>query len=379
MEPKIVSAGYVSLDITPSFAEQKGRSLKDILRPGQLVEVGKANFSGGGSVTNTGLAMQFFGADTTLIAKVGDDQFGDILRGEYRKRGVEPSFLVSKEDETSYTIAIAVPGSDRVFLADAGANDTLTADEIDETSFMDAQIFHFGYPTLMRQFYQNGGQECVKLYKKIKKAGIITSLDTAMVDPQSLAGAQDWHQIFTDLLPHVDLFLPSFEEICALIWPEKYAQLMEKADGDDVCLHLSLHEDVEPLAERIMAYGCRMVMLKCGAAGLYLKTSTEDVMRSIFEAKIPDACVKEWADQSVFQKSFVPDKIVSGTGAGDTAIAAFLYSLALGKSPKVCLENAAGTGSMNLTHYGSLSGLLPIEQLRERIDAGWATQDLIED
>lgn len=41
------------------------------------------------------------------------------------------------------------------------------------------------------------------------------------------------------------------------------------------------------------------------------------------------------------------------------------------------VKNAAATGAMNLTEYDSLSGLLPIEALRRRIDGGWERQHLI--
>ena len=100
---RIVVAGYVSCDITPSFegqGEKSGR-LSDYIRPGALVEVGKATIAPGGCVTNTGLALQFFGADTVLMAKIGDDAFGRTLRESYAARGAKADFVVSPDTETS--------------------------------------------------------------------------------------------------------------------------------------------------------------------------------------------------------------------------------------------------------------------------------------
>ena len=84
-----------------------------------------------------------------------------------------------------------------------------------------------------------------------------------------------------------------------------------------------------------------------------------------------------WGDLAIFQESFKPDRILSGTGAGDTAIAGFLYGLSSGMEPELCLKIAAGCGSMCITTYDTLSGLLPVDKLIERIRSGWETQHFI--
>lgn len=372
-EPKMTSAGYIALDITPTFPKgRKQKSLKEILRPGSLVEVGEAKIAVGGSVSNTGLALYKFGADTKLIAKIGKDNFGSVIVEEYRKHGVEPSFIISEEDSTSYTLAIAPPGCDRIFLTDPGANNTLNAQEILD-SLEDTEYFHFGYPTIMKKFFEDGGRETERLFRHAKGRGMVTSLDLTVVDQDSLAGQQDWKAIFRKVLPYVDFFVPSFEESCALFLPEKCEELRALSDGDDLCLHLSLGKDVKPLAEEIMKYGCKGVLIKCGAAGLYLKTGDQALMD-----KVGGAFKKEgWGSVDYFAESYVPDRIASGTGAGDTAIAAFLYSMAKGFTPEECANHAAGTGAMNITEYDSLSGILPIPELMKKIASGWERQHLI--
>lgn len=42
--------------------------------------------------------------------------------------------------------------------------------------------------------------------------------------------------------------------------------------------------------------------------------------------------LEEWEENEGFEKSFVPEKVLSGTGAGDTSIAAFLVSTLEGSS-----------------------------------------------
>ena len=67
-ERKAVVAGHICLDITPVFPEKRGDNLKtgeerqekveNLLKPGNLVNVGTAQVNTGGVVANTGLAMK---------------------------------------------------------------------------------------------------------------------------------------------------------------------------------------------------------------------------------------------------------------------------------------------------------------------------------
>lgn len=373
---KIIVAGHVALDLTPSFPKEGGsrRKLSDWIRPGKLVDVGKAMFSPGGCVTNTGLALHAFGADVELIAKIGDDAFGRQIEETYRSFGAEPHFIVSEEDTTSYTIVIAPPGCDRCFLHDSAANHSFTSADLDYTEIAKAQFFHFGYPQIMRGFYRNGAAELIKMYRKVKELGLVTSMDAVAIDANGDAAKEDWKQILTEVLPYVDFFVPSIEELCFMLDRGRYEEWQERAGDEDVCLHLSLEHDIKPVAQQALALGCRAILLKCGAAGMYLATSGEAAMQQIADCFDGTG----WGSLSMFEESFLPDRLLSGTGAGDTSIAAFLYGLANGFSPKACLEIAAGTGASCITEYDALTGLLPIDKLQEKIAGGWEKQHFIQ-
>lgn len=84
---KAVVAGHICLDITPAFAGQKRNRLDEILLPGKLAEVGEANIHCGGAVSNTGLAMKALGAEVSLVGKIGDDDFGRVLRRQLGEHG----------------------------------------------------------------------------------------------------------------------------------------------------------------------------------------------------------------------------------------------------------------------------------------------------
>lgn len=371
---KIVVAGHVSLDITPKFnMYAKVNPIGDMIRPGKLISVGKAAIAPGGCVTNTGLALKKFGADVSLIAKVGNDEFADILYAKYREQGVEPDFIVSKEDATSYTIVLAPKGCDRAFLHDSAANDSFKEADIDYEVIKGADYFHFGYPTLMREFYKEDKAELKNMFQKVKKYGLITSLDVAAIDPDSEPAKVDWNKRLHEVLPYVDFFVPSIEELCFMSDRDKYEDLQRRS-SDDVCMHLSLSKDIIPMAEKVLKFGCKGVLIKCGAAGLFLMTAEESRMKELSDR----INVKEWSDKKLFQNSYVPDRILSGTGAGDTSIAAFIYGLCNEMTPEETLKIAAGTGASCITEYDTLSGLLQVEVLKNKIQNGWKEQIFIQ-
>ena len=266
---------------------------------------------------------------------------------------------------------LAPRGLDRFFLHDPGCNDTFGYEDVDLQKAGEAVHFHFGYPPIMRRFYQDDGEELVRLYKKIKSMGLTTSLDLVAVDPDSEAAGKDWETILERVLPYVDFFLPSIEELGYMLDRPMYCRWQERAGGEDVTGILSLKEDVEPLASRALSMGARCVLLKCGAAGMYLKTAPGPVWKEC----LPDFA--GWEDVSHFEDSYVPDCVLSGTGAGDTSIAAFIKAMLDGCAPIECVRLAAATGASCVTAYDALSGLLSFGELRQKIKAGWEKQKVI--
>lgn len=223
----------------------------------------------------------------------------------------------------------------------------------------------------MRRFYLDDGEELVRLFKKVKSMGLTTSLDLVAVDPDSEAADMDWAKILERVLPYVDFFAPSIEELGYMLDRPLYCKWQETAGGGDVTGILSFKEDVEPLAARALSMGTRCVLLKCGAAGMYLKTAPEPVWKEVLPG------FTGWNDISHFEDSYVPDCILSGTGAGDTSIAAFIKAMLDGCEPLECARLAAATGASCVTAYDALSGLLPFEELRQKMEVGWEKQSII--
>ena len=364
---KVIAAGHICLDITPVFpAGKQYDSLSALLVPGKLIQTEAADVHTGGSVANTGLALKLLGCDVALMGKVGDDAFGTMIRNILAQYGAG-GLLVDPESSTSYSVVLAVPGQDRVFLHSPGANDTFTGTDIPEEALEDAALFHFGYPPLMRRTWENDGAELIALFRRIKDKGIATSLDLAAVDPSTPAGQADWEQILSGVLPYVDFFVPSFEELCWMLDRERYERLA--AGGKDMTDGLDLEREALPLAEKALALGCRAAMIKCGTSGMLLRTAGRTEMEKTGPWLGLDP--EEWNSRTVLQPCFKADTVRSGAGAGDTSIAAFLAAVLSGRKPAECVALACAEGACCVTTYDTISGLKPLDELEERIRKGW--------
>lgn len=373
MSKKVIAAGHICLDITPVLSHLSSNAAALALNPGRLTEAHGADIHTGGSVANTGLALKLLGCDVSLMGKVGRDSFGDMVCSLLEGSGAGQGMLRVSGESTSYSVVIALPGVDRIFLHDPGANNTFCADDIPDEALRDAALFHLGYPPLMRAMYESGGAGLIRLLEKVKAAGCAVSMDMAAISPGSDAAAADWDAILRRAIPLTDLFMPSAEELCFMLEPERLTEWQQRATGRDIAETLDMERDIRPLADKCMRYGAGVLVVKCGVAGLYCRTAGEE--RLSFLRGLSDECdVSEWADFEGHERCFKPTKALSATGAGDTSIAAFLAAVLRGFSPQRALRLAAAEGACCVEAYDSLSSLLSLDALEARINAGWERQ-----
>ena len=255
---KVMIAGHICLDITPMFEANTTSNNLNLLSPGKLIHVGNADVSTGGAVANTGLAMKFLGCDVRLAGKIGDDQFGDIIHNFLATHHCEEGLIIEKNMATSYSIVIAMPGVDRIFLHNPGTNNTFCSKDITDKMLEDISHFHFGYPPLMQTVYRNNGEELITIFKRIKEKGITTSLDMAAIDANTESGSIDWRAILEQVLPYVDFFVPSIEELCFMLDKDLYATWQQKANGCDIVEVITLDE-VKQLANQLIRMGTKEI------------------------------------------------------------------------------------------------------------------------
>ena len=189
MKKKVIAAGHICLDITPIFPGKKVAHLTDILSPGKLLTVKEADVHTGGSVANTGLAMKILGADVTLMGKIGADAFGDMVRNALKKYDAEQGMLIAEGESTSYSVILAIPGVDRIFLHNTGANDTFCAADIPREALEEASLFHFGYPSVMKSMYEKDGEELVNMMGEAQELPIKAGNEMTIIMMAGLQGA----------------------------------------------------------------------------------------------------------------------------------------------------------------------------------------------
>lgn len=343
---EIMVAGHLCLDIIPKWPVGS----LEALQPGRIVQVDGVAFSTGGAVSNTGIALRRLGFAPILVGRIGDDYFGQIVRQIYHDEGIDARYLaVSPGAGTSYSIVLSPPESDRAFLHYPGANDSFSPEDVDFTA-VPGGIFHFGYPPLMARMYQESGAALEELFSKAKEAGMITSLDMAMPDPNSPAGRAPWRAIIARTMPLIDIFLPSIDEI---------AFMLEKHDQE---LTLPL---VREAAAEILQMGVGMVGIKLGDQGLYLRTSSQ----------AGEAFGPAWAERELLAPCFLVEARGT-TGAGDTTIAGFLAGIARQKTAEETLTWATAVGAHCVEALSAVGGIPHLTQVEQRIEKGWPQRPL---
>ncbi len=356
-----VVAGHICLDIIPLVTHEQ-----IIFSPGRLLEIGPSVLSTGGPVSNTGLSLHKLGINTRLMGKVGDDLFGQAIQNiiaGYHPTLTEDMIVVGGE-ATSYSIILNPAGADRMFLHFSGCNDTFGADDINYEMLESARLFHFGYPPLMKRLIERDGAELIELFRKAKATGVTTSLDMTMPDPTSFSGGVDWPGILSTTLPYVDIFLPSIEEILFTLYRDRCEMRSENTADLPAALTPEL---VVSISEDLLSMGPKVVGLKLGCMGFYLRTANAQAWPEIGRARPQD--VGHWIGRELWSPCF-ETTVVGTTGAGDTTIAGFLAALLRGQSPEESVTMACAVGACNVEAPDALSGVQSWDQTQSRI-SGW--------
>jgi sugar/nucleoside kinase (ribokinase family) len=366
--PLVVVAGNIVLDLTPPLLIPEDRAFRDMLTGGHVVELGPLVSRPGGAVSNTGISLHRLGVPVYLIGQIGDDLQGRELKRIFEAEGVEGIRLSVTSQHTAYTIVLAPPGTDRIFLHYPGANDHFSADDIDWEIVERAGIFHIGYPAFLPRLYANGGRPLAALLERAKAMGVTTSIDMCMVPPDSDRAAQDWPAILARILPLTDILLPGAEEMMFFVQREVYEALRARAGGGPV-LPAITPGHVAALGGRLIEMGAGIVGLKMGERGMYARTGSAERLGRF--GRIRPAGPGGWACREMWQPSLRPRRFATATGAGDAAVAGFLAALMRGCSLPDCLLAAAALGAQNLEAVDATSSIRSWPETIRLLEAGW--------
>ena len=137
----------------------------------------------GGAPCNVLAMLNKLGRKTAFIGKVGDDQFGKLLRDTITNIGIEAKGLVMDQDiHTTLAFVHTYPDGDRdfSFYRNPGADMMLTKDEIQEDLIRDSRIFHFGTLSSTHEGVREATRYAIDV---AKEAGCIVSFDPNLRPP----------------------------------------------------------------------------------------------------------------------------------------------------------------------------------------------------
>lgn len=368
-----VVAGHICLDIIPRMLPLEGSDFQSAFVPGRLINVSDAAISTGGPVSNTGIAMHKLGITVALMGKVGRDFFGDAILELLKEYGADRTMTVVDDNSTSYTVVIAPPGIDRIFLHNPGVNNTFDHKDVRFDVVEQARLFHLGYPPLMQALYRNEGRELIEIFRGAKEAGATTSLDMSLPDLSSESGAVAWDGIVRSVIPYVDIYVPSVEETLFMLDRERFLARKSEAGARDVLDFITI-EDVTGLGETLLEQGAKIVVLKCGHRGIYVCSADASRMETMGRAK-PDS-LDGWCSRRLWEPAWRVEKLASAAGSGDSAIAGFLSAFLRGEELLSCMKYACMVGAHNVQELDAVSGVRSWEDTTrametcEKTDAG---------
>lgn len=282
---------------------------------GKLVLVDRMELHSGGCAANTGIDLAKIGLDVSVIGKVGKDGFGDFLVGELTQNGIDAKGVKRDPKEaTSATMVMVHDGGERSFIHYIGANSSIREDDIDYNIIAQSKILHVAGALLMPGF---DGEPMAKVLKKAKSMGIMTSIDTAW-DSKGR-----WMSLLGPCFDYIDIAVPSIDE----------ARM------------LTGHTEPHDIAQAFMDRGVKIVGLKMGEEGCFIKTKD-------FEMTIP------------------PYKVpaVDANGAGDSFVAGFLAGIVKDWDLEKTGRFANAVGAHCVQALGATTGIKSMDEILAFMD-----------
>lgn len=343
----VTVAGYLCIDLIPGFKRNEVHTdICEVLKPGKLIEIEGLDASLGGIVANTGVTMKRFGRTVFLNGIIGDDFIGRIARELLDNENLSDGIQTIRDQETAFGLVISPPGVDRIFLESPGCSRAFDITHINFDAIATSKLFHFGYPPLLKQFYNNEGEQLYNLFRKVEDLHVATSLDFSLPDPESESGKVDWPGVLRKVLPYTDIFVPSLEEALLITMPEEYNRIQVLSERSDLIDRIPL-QLIQKVGKHIIDWGCKIVLIKAGHRGAYLFTGD---VASLNKKSGFNLSEEIWNYESLWCRAYRIDEalIKNASGAGDTSAAAFLTALLNGEDPEVSLKYAAIAGRNNL-------------------------------
>ena len=165
----VVALGELLIDFTENGLSGQGNPLLEA--------------NPGGTPCNVLAMLNKLGKKTAFIGKVGNDQFGKMLKEVVEKSGTDVSAL-AMDDQVHTTLAFVhtFPDGDREFsfYRNPGADMMLTKEEVDPELIKKARIFHFGTLSSTHAGVREATRYAIDV---AKENGLLVSFDPNLREP----------------------------------------------------------------------------------------------------------------------------------------------------------------------------------------------------
>ena len=279
---------------------------------GTLIRVDPIQATTGGIVSNAGMALSRLGMRSAALTYVGNDQWASIVQGKYQSEGIDTSRLIPHPTApTSATVVLVDSNGERSFAHSQGAPKQIDRQFFEDNLdlFVRSRMLLLGYYSLM----PNVEDDLPEILAEIRARGCQTALDAA--------GDGGGLQPLDKMLPHLDVYVPSFAE--------------------------ASHQTGQTDPKRIL-----QTFRDCGAAGLVgVKLGSQGALLS---------CP---SGQSIrIDAISPPGSVIDTTGAGDAFYAGLLCGLLRGLPAEQAGRLAAATGACCVTGVGASAALRDFDQ-----------------
>jgi sugar/nucleoside kinase (ribokinase family) len=295
--PRVVCAGVVVADhlCTP---------IPRLPAAGELVAADDLVLNIGGCASNAAVDLARLGVRAAVCGKVGDDVFGRYVADTLVAHGVDVRALaVDKTRATSQTLIVNVKGEDRRFIHSVGANQGLTAADLDPVLDPTPRVVYVGGYLIMPALDAGALAE---RFARARRAGALTVLDVATPGPG------DYLRHLRPVLPETDVFLPNADEAALIL-----------GESDPVRQALAFRD-----------LGARRVVITCGEHGA---VAVSDGLRA--------------------RLATYPVAFVDGSGGGDAFDAGYIAGLLDGLAELDCLKLASAVGASCVRAVGTTAGV----------------------
>jgi sugar/nucleoside kinase (ribokinase family) len=263
-------------------------------------------FSGGNAMTAAVITSKL-GLSSVIAGKIGNDAFGEFIKGVLKSNNVNCAGLVVDEKiQTAASVVLSNSDGERTFLHCPGTNNTFSIDNICWDLIEKSKLIFFTGTFVMETF---DGEQTRIFLQKCKEKGKTTALDLCW-DAKGR-----WSELLFPALQYVDFFLPSFDE----------------------ARELTGSYDLDLITDTFIRSGAKTIIIKLGKDGCFLRENKNT------KGYIIPAC-----------KNITP---IDTTGAGDNFCSGFLTAYTKGMSLHDCACFANAAGALSVMAQGATTGI----------------------